>query len=255
MLRAMRPALRASVVAGHTRGFATSLGNKKVAVVLSGCGVYDGSEVQESVFVLNAISRRGGTYAAFAPDKPQMHAVDHTAGTEHPETRNALQESARIVRGAVKPLGELKEADFDAVVFPGGFGAAKNLSDFATKGPEMTVDPTVAHIISSFHAAHKPIGLCCIAPVLAARVLAPHGVEVTVGSDQESEAYPYAGAAGAIASFGAKHVVKALGEAHVDAGNRVATSTAYMCNTAAVHEVGESVEAMVEEVAKMVAGK
>eukprot|EP00928_Gymnodinium_smaydae_P091679 TRINITY_DN75403_c0_g1_i1.p1 TRINITY_DN75403_c0_g1~~TRINITY_DN75403_c0_g1_i1.p1 ORF type:complete len:264 (-),score=63.99 TRINITY_DN75403_c0_g1_i1:49-840(-) len=227
------------------RAFASGSG-KKVAVVLAGAGVADGSEIQEAVFVLSTLSKMGASASCFAPDKPQMHVVNHTSfQPEEGATRNVLQESARIARGAVANLATLKAADFDAVIFPGGFGVAKNLSNFATEGPNLTVDADVARVIGEFHAQKKALGFYCIAPVLAARVLGS-GVELTVGSDKEGEDWPYAGAAGAINAVGAKHVVKPLGEAHVDASNKVVSSAAYMCGTAKVHEIEESVAAMVK---------
>lgn len=229
---------------------ASSATGKQIAVVLSGCGVYDGSEVHESVFVLSQVSARGGTYQCFAPDKAMMHVVDHTAGSEMPETRNVLTESARIARGAVKALTELDPAGFDAVIFPGGFGAAKNLSDFATAGPELAVETETARVITGFRAADKPLGFCCISPVLAAKVLGG-GVELTVGSDEESEEWPYAGAAGAIDAVGATHVVKPLAEAHTDAAQKVVSSPAYMNNTRPIHEVEASVRAMVDGVVEL----
>eukprot|EP00929_Paragymnodinium_shiwhaense_P023986 TRINITY_DN14891_c0_g1_i1.p3 TRINITY_DN14891_c0_g1~~TRINITY_DN14891_c0_g1_i1.p3 ORF type:complete len:263 (-),score=76.73 TRINITY_DN14891_c0_g1_i1:1960-2748(-) len=247
-------AARQQWCAGAGRGFAAATG-KKVAVVLSGCGVADGSEVQESVFVLSRLSRAGATTSCFAPDKPQMHVVDHTkfAPEESTAERNVLKESARIARGSVQALSELRASDFDAVIFPGGFGAAKNLSDFATKGAELEVEPDVERVIKEFHTAKKAMGFCCIAPVLAAKVLGKSAaVELTVGSDKEGESWPYAGAAGAIDALGAKHVVKELSESHVDSGNKVVTSAAWMCGTAQVHEIEDSVAAMVEDTLKLV---
>lgn len=221
----------------------------KVAVVLSGCGVYDGTEVHESSAVLTHLSRHGAQAACFAPDKDQMHVVDHTAGTEMSETRNVLKESARIARGKISALTELPAEDFDALIVPGGFGAAKNLSTFATQGADMTVDPTLSEKIKAFHAAGKPIGLCCIAPVIAAKLIP--GVEVTIGSDVEgTETWPYAGTAGAITAMGAKHVVTDVSQAHVDKNNKVVTTAAFMCETD-IHKIHDGVGVMVSEVLKL----
>ncbi|XP_063677106.1 glutamine amidotransferase-like class 1 domain-containing protein 3, mitochondrial [Bolinopsis microptera] len=222
----------------------------KVAVLLSGCGVYDGTEVHESSAVLTHLSRQGALASCFAPDKDQMHVVDHTAGTEMSETRNVLKESARIARGKISALTELNVGDFDALIVPGGFGAAKNLSSFATQGVDMTVDLTVSDKIAAFHSAGKPIGLCCIAPVLAAKLIP--GVELTVGSDQEgTDKWPYAGTAAAIDAMGGKHVVTDVSEAHVDSKNKVVTTAAFMCETD-LHEIHDGVGAMVTEVLKLV---
>eukprot|EP00397_Hematodinium_sp_SG-2012_P037088 GEMP01040134.1.p1 GENE.GEMP01040134.1~~GEMP01040134.1.p1 ORF type:complete len:229 (+),score=64.27 GEMP01040134.1:171-857(+) len=225
-------------------------GSKNVAVVLAGCGVYDGSEVQESVFILSALSKAGATVQCFAPDIKQHHVIDHTAGKEMAEERNVLKESARICRGQVKPLTDLKAADYDALIFSGGFGAAKNLSDFAFKGAEVTVEAQTARVIQEFYDAKKALGFSCIAPVLAAKVLGCHGIELTVGSDVESKSWPNAGAAGAVTALGAKHVVTEH-KAHVDSKNKVVSSSAYMCDTAPVHVIQESVESMVNETIKL----
>jgi enhancing lycopene biosynthesis protein 2 len=229
---------------------------KNVAVVLSGCGVYDGSEITESVATLVHLSSRGCSVKAFAPYQPQMHVVDHTSGEEMKEKRNVLTESARITRGPVEPLDMLDEKDFDAVIFPGGFGAAKNLSTFATVGLDCGIHPKVKGILEKFHGAQKPIGLCCIAPVLAAKALGKQvpNLELTVGcdaaQDSKGNTWPHYEAAGAIEAFGATHVVTGLDSAHVDTVNRVVTSGAYMCD-AAPHEVFANVGLMVEEVVKL----
>uniref|UniRef100_A0A7S0FI14 DJ-1/PfpI domain-containing protein n=1 Tax=Pyrodinium bahamense TaxID=73915 RepID=A0A7S0FI14_9DINO len=225
---------------------------KRVAVVLAGCGVYDGSEIQEAVFALNKLSKVGAKVQCFAPDKNQMHVINHTNGSEMTETRNVLVESARICRGNIQNITGLKAADFDAVVFPGGFGVAKNLSDLAVKGPEVTVEPETQRVIQDFHAASKPVGLCCIAPGLAAKALEKvPGLELTLGGEEEGKKWPYAGTVGAVKALGSTHVPKPVSEAHVDAKNKVITSPAYMCGDAPMHEIEESVVAMVEKTVEM----
>lgn len=210
-----------------------------VAVVLSGCGVMDGAEIHEAVSVLVHLSRGGASYRCFAPDKDQMHVVDHLAGEPASgERRNVLRESARIARGEIQPLSALHAADFDAVVFPGGFGAAKNLCDFAVKGDQCVVDPEVRRVVEEFHGAGKPIGMCCIAPVIAARVL--EGCTVTIGDD--------AGTAGAIAKMGSKHAARPVTEACVDETFNVVTAPAYMYGDAPVHDVFDGIGAMVRGV-------
>uniref|UniRef100_A0A8D1XEC0 Glutamine amidotransferase class 1 domain containing 3 n=1 Tax=Sus scrofa TaxID=9823 RepID=A0A8D1XEC0_PIG len=179
----------------------------RVALVLSGCGVYDGTELHEASAILVHLSRGGAKVQIFAPDVPQMHVVDHSKGQpSEGETRNVLAESARIARGKIADLARLSAADHDAVIFPGGFGAAKNLSTFAVDGKDCKVDRDVERVLREFHGAGKPIGLCCIAPVLAAKVL--RGVEVTVGHEQEEGGkWPHAGTAEVIKALGAKHRV------------------------------------------------
>lgn len=219
---------------------------KKIAVVLAGSGRGDGSEIHESVSVLVHLSRHGVDYTCFAPDLPQADVVNHATGQPTGETRNQLVESARIARGDIAPLARLDVDAFDAVVFPGGFGAAKNLCTFAKDGENCAVVPDVARVIKGFHAAGKPIGLCCIAPVLAARVLGTKmggpGCMVTIGTDE--------GTASAIAKMGSTNVGKGVTEAVTDPKNRIVTTPAYMCD-AKPHEVFEGIGKMVDQVVKL----
>ncbi|CAD7962868.1 unnamed protein product [Amoebophrya sp. A25] len=230
-----------------------SAAGKRVAVVLAGCGVYDGSEIHEAVFTLNQLSKRKANYQCFAPNIPQMHVIDHTKGEPmEGQTRNVLVESARIARGQIQDLEKLNPSDFDAVIFPGGFGAAKNLCDLAVKGPDVTVQPGVEKVIKEFHSLGKPQGFCCIAPGIAAKVLGQdHKVEVTLGGETEGDQWPYAGTVGAVKAVCATHVEKALSEAHIDAKNKVVTSAAYMNGTAPIHEIEESVVVMVDKTVDM----
>ena len=161
------------------------------------------------------------------------------------ETRNVLVESARIARGHIKPLSELSSGTADAVVFPGGFGAAKNLSDFAVNGANMTVTDEVARVIKDFHSAKKPIALCCIAPMLAAKVLGEKGVTLTLGKSNDGTGkWPYAGAIEAAKSMGANVVEKAVDEVVVDEANKVLTAPAYMYE-GKFHEIQDSVSKMI----------
>ena len=213
------------------------------AVVLSGCGVYDGSEIHEAVAVLYHLSRAGAAVQCFAPDKPQMHVVNHATGQPSTgESRNVLVEAARIARGNIRPLAKLRAADFDCVIFPGGFGAAKNLCDFAVKGAQMHVDPDVQRVVKEFHAAGKPVGMCCIAPVIGAKVLGTKGggpgARVTIGNDAQTAA--------AIAAWGSANVVQPVTAAQTDEPNRLITAAAYMYGDAPVHQVFEGIGRMVE---------
>lgn len=197
----------------------------KVAVILSGCGRGDGSEIHESVSCLIHFDRHGAGYRCFAPDKPQSDVINHATGKASAEQRNVMVESARISRGDIAPLSALDVDAFDALVLPGGFGAAKNLCTFAADGAECRVDPDVERAFRGFHAAGKPIGLCCIAPVIAARLLGRAkggpGCTVTIGSD--------AATAGAIATMGSTNAARPVTEAVVDEANRIITTPAYMC--------------------------
>ena len=193
---------------------------KKIfAVVLSGCGVYDGAEIHEATLTMLAIMKQGGTYECFAPDIPQHHVINHLSGDEMDETRNVLVESARIARGNIKPLTEFDGNDFDALIFPGGFGAAKNLSTVAFKGPDAEVNPEVERAVKQMLDLGKPIGALCISPAFIAKIIG-NDVEVTIGSDE--------GTAGAIDAMGAKHVFTTHGEVVIDKKYNVFTTPCYM---------------------------
>lgn len=191
---------------------------KKIAVVLAGCGVFDGAEIHEATLTMLAISQQGATYQCFAPDINQAHVVNHITGEEMNETRNVMVEAARIARGNIKPLSEYKPEDYDAIIFPGGFGAAKNLCTFAFDGPDCSVNEIVEKAIRSTVLAEKPVGALCISPALIAKVLGD--VTVTIGQDQET--------ADAIETMGAKHVKATHGEIVVDEKYKVITTPCYM---------------------------
>lgn len=217
----------------------------KAAVVLSGCGFLDGAEITEAVSVLVHLSRLGASVDCFAP-AIELDEVDHAAHKPTGAKRSVLKESARIARGRIAPLTELNPSRYDAIFFPGGFGAAKNLCDFAARGPACSVNPDVVRVLKAFHAAGKPIGLCCIAPVLAAKVLGKAaggpGVSVTLGNDPNI--------ASAVAAMGSTHVEKPVTAACTDPVNKVATAPAYMYD-ARPHEVFQGIGEMVESTLKL----
>lgn len=193
--------------------------NKKVAVILSGCGVYDGSEIHESVITLLRLDQRGAEVQCFAPNVTQLHVVDHYSGDEADETRNVLVESARIARGNIKDVRELHVADFDALIMPGGFGVAKNLSDFALTGANCTVQPDVLSAAQAFVKAGKPLGLICIAPALAAKIFGA-GINCTIGNDHETAA--------TLQQMGAIHHECEVSEIVEDLPRKLVTTPAYM---------------------------
>jgi enhancing lycopene biosynthesis protein 2 len=213
----------------------------RAAVILCGSGRADGSEIHEATSILIHLSRLGSTYHCFAPDRDQAEVINHLTGKPQAEKRNCLVESARIARGDVKPLAQLKPADFDCLLFPGGFGAAKNLCTFAKDGKDMTVHPDVQRIFDEFHTAGKPIGLCCIAPVIAAKLL--KGVNVTIGDDQA--------VSGVITSWGGKNTVVPCEVAVTDQEQRIATSPAYMYGAATPWQVYQGIGKMVEQTIAM----
>ncbi|MDP2237158.1 MAG: isoprenoid biosynthesis glyoxalase ElbB [Bacteroidales bacterium] len=191
---------------------------KKFAVVLAGCGVYDGAEIHEATLAMLAIKQAGGDYQCFAPDIEQHHVINHLTGQEMPEKRNVLIESARIARGNIKSLSEFKAEDFDVLFFPGGFGAAKNLSTVAFDGPNAKVNPEVEAAVKSMHALEKPIGAMCISPVFVAKILGD--VNVTIGTDE--------GTIKAIEAIGATHIQTDHGDVVCDTENKVFTTPCYM---------------------------
>ncbi len=208
------------------------MSNPHVCVVLSGCGFLDGAEIHEAVISLLALSREGATVQCAAPDKAQMHVVNHITGdVAGTEERNVLVESARIARGQIIPLSEVRAADYDAVFLPGGFGAAKNLSNLAVEGPGGAADPELVRVLQDFQAAGKPIGAVCISP--AVTVMALGTGDVTIGSDE--------GTAGAIVAMGGHHTVCPVTEHHVDTENKIVTAPAYMCD-ATIAEVATGIE-------------
>ena len=212
--------------------------SKRVGVVLAGCGYLDGAEIHEATLTLLSLDKRGVTVKAFAPDKPQMHVVDHQkTEPQEGEVRNVLQESSRITRGDIQPLSEFNADDVDALIFPGGFGAAKNLCNFAVEGPNMSVEADVSAAIEAVHGQGKPLGFICIAPVIGAKVLGEKGVKLTIGHDE--------GTAEAVESFGAKHVACDVTDAVLDADHKVASCPAYM--------LGPSIAPVAEGIDKVVA--
>lgn len=216
----------------------------KVGVVLSGCGVYDGAEIHESVLTLLALDRAGAEAVCLAPDVAQRHVVNHLTGQPAAgESRNVLVEAARIARGAVKDLAGFDPAGLDALVLPGGFGAAKNLSDFAFAGADCSVNPEAARVLRAVHAAGKPVGAICIAPVILARLLGAEKPRLTIGTDP--------GTASAIGKMGGEHVSCGGGQAVVDAEKRLVTTPAYMLDSP-ISEVAAGIEKLVAELLEMV---
>jgi enhancing lycopene biosynthesis protein 2 len=212
------------------------MAEKRVGVVLSGCGFLDGAEIQEAVATLLSLDRRKARVLAAAPDVPQLHVVDHVRQEPGAGSRNVLVESARIVRGEISDLAGVGERDLDALVFPGGYGAAKNLCTYAVHGRAMEVNGHVERLVRAMRAAGKPMGFICIAPVIAARLLGPEGVRLTIGNDPSTAAD--------LESFGATHVPCRVEDACVDERLKVVSTPAYM--------LGPSVAAIAAGIDKLV---
>jgi len=218
---------------------------KRIGVVLSGCGVYDGSEIHEAVLALLYLDKAGAEVQCFAPDKPQRDVINHLKGeTAAGEQRNVLVEAARIARGNIKPLSELSVEALDALVFPGGFGAAKNLSAFAVEGPAGEVEAEVGRVIRAAVDQGKVVGAICIAPAVIAKALEGTGrtPKLTIGTDS--------GTAGALETMGALHCSASVSEVCVDEGNRLVSTPAYMLGQS-IAEVAVGIEAFVTKVMEL----
>lgn len=208
---------------------------KKFAVILSGCGVFDGSEIHEATLSMLAIMMHGGEYQIFAPDIKQHHVINHITGEEMEEERNVLIESARIARGKISPMSSFNAEEFDALLIPGGFGAAKNLSDFAFKGAEAGVHIQVKDAIQEMHIMRKPIGALCISPVLIALTL--DNIDLTIGNDQ--------GTIDALEALNAHHLETGHGEVVHDKEDNIFTTPCYMLD-ANIVEIAAGAENIVK---------
>ncbi|MGV8919380.1 MAG: isoprenoid biosynthesis glyoxalase ElbB [Pseudomonas sp.] len=214
---------------------------KKVAVILSGCGVQDGAEIHESVLTLLRLDQRGVDVQCFAPDIAQHHVINHLTGEEMPESRNVLVESARIARGAIKDIREADADDFDALIIPGGFGAAKNLSNFAIEGAKCSVNPDLLALAEAFAESSKPVGLICVSPALAAKIYGP-GVTCTVGNDPDT--------AKAIGKMGGTHKECAVGEIVEDQARKLVSTPGYMI-AQSISEAATGINKLVDRVIEL----
>ncbi len=216
---------------------------KKVGVLLSGCGVFDGTEIHEAVLTLLALDRAGAEIICMAPDIDQMHVINHLTQEATDEKRNVLVESARIARGETRNLKDVSASDLDALIVPGGLGAAKNLSDFAIKGPGGSVNPEVKRILLEMVSAGKPVGAICIAPATLTKALSDKKPEVTIGSDQQT--------ASAIEAMGGRHITCTVDMIHIDQKNKIVTTPAYMLGPG-IKDVAVGIEKLVNQIMSMI---
>jgi enhancing lycopene biosynthesis protein 2 len=202
----------------------------RIGVLLSGNGVYDGSEIHESVFTLLAIDEHGGDAVCMAPNINQYHVVNHLDGNEMKETRNVLVEAARIARGAISDLADMKAAELDALVIPGGFGAAKNLTKWAFNGPDGAINSDVKRIINEMVSAKKPIVGLCMGPTVIAKALEGAGLKerLTVGTTTEASPYEIEAISTGMEKTGAVAEMKTIRQVAIDTGNRIITAPCYM---------------------------
>lgn len=213
---------------------------KKVAVILAGCGTMDGSEINETVTLLLALDQHDIEYQAFAPDAYQAEVWNHATGKRAEERRNMLVEAARIVRGNILPLSKFNADDFDALFFPGGSGAAKNIFTYAYDGINFKVNKEVEKAIHDIHAQGKPIGAMCIAPLMVAKVLG--NVNVTMGSGECKQAKE-------IEQLGCKHTETTHGGVAIDKENKVFSTPCFMLD-ATLKDVYQGAWNLVEEMIK-----
>lgn len=213
---------------------------KKIGVLLSGCGVFDGAEIHESTLTLYFLDREGADVICTAPDRDQLHVIDHQTSQEAGEKRNILVESARISRGNMIDLATMKADDLDGLILPGGFGAAKNLVDYAVKGRDCTILPDVKRIINEMVDAGKPVGAMCIAPVVVAVALNDTSIKpvLTIGTDDTT--------ASDIEFFGAKHQNAGVDEIAVDEANKIVTTPAYMLGPG-IKDIAQGIEKLVKQ--------
>lgn len=222
---------------------------KKIAVLLAGCGVYDGSEIHEATFTLLAIAQNGGTYQCFAPDKEQLHVINHMNGQEMSQNRNVLVESARIARGNIQSVDQLNPALYDAIIIPGGFGAAKNLNQWAINGPDGEIDSLVKFAIRAFVESGRIVCGLCMGPTVIAKALEGSGISasLTVGSTIEPSPYDIAAISQGMQSLGARPEMKTKHEITIDYANKIVTAPCYMME-ASIDEVYKNVKQAVDAV-------
>ena len=214
----------------------------KIGVLLSGSGVMDGSEIHEAVLTLLAIDKEGMEAVCIAPNLNQTRVINHLTNKPMDEKRNILIESARIARGQIKDLKDIKVNDIDALIMPGGFGAACNLSTFASDGKNSKVLSEVESFLRELHKNKKPIGAICIAPNILANVFEKENVQLTIGTDQNT--------ASALEAMGAKHINKNVDEIVIDEKNQIVTTPAYMLGKGP-KEVEAGISKLVKAIVKM----
>jgi enhancing lycopene biosynthesis protein 2 len=217
--------------------------SKKVGVMLSGCGVFDGSEIHEAVLTLLALDRAGVETVCMAPDMDQVHVINHLTQEKTEEKRNVLVESARIARGKIKNLKDVKASDLDALIMPGGMGAAKNLSTFALQGTDAQVNPEVKRLLNEMVSAGKPVGAICIAPATLTKALSDKKPQVTIGNDLNT--------AQAIEKMGGDHKNCTVDMIHVDENNNIVTTPAYMLGPG-IKDIAVGIEKLVNKVVSMI---
>lgn len=219
----------------------------KFGILLSGCGVYDGAEIQEAVLAMLAVREIGAHYICISVDAPQHHVINHSNGEEMNETRNMLTEAARIARGDIRNIKEVDPADLDALIIPGGFGSAKNFTKWAFEGPDGTVLPEVKLLIVNMINIGKPVGALCVSPVVVAKALEGSGIRssMTIGSDKEASPYDISGFSSGLEQTGVNTTMKTIREIQIDPVNKIVTAPCYMMD-ADILEVRKNIRTAIE---------
>jgi enhancing lycopene biosynthesis protein 2 len=225
----------------------------KIGVLLSGCGVYDGAEIHEATLTLLSIAEIGAEAVCISVDREQHHVVNHMTGEEMQESRNMLVEASRIARGNISNINEVNPADIDGLIIPGGFGSAKNFTNWAFEGPDGTILPEVKLMIVNMLNVGKPVAALCVSPVVMAKALEGSDIHanLTIGSDQEESPYDISGFSGGLESLGATTEMKTVREILVDSTNKIITAPCYMMD-ASILDVRKNVRSAVEALRDLV---
>ena len=226
----------------------------KIGVLLSGCGVYDGAEIQEAVLTLLAIEEIGAKAICIGINANQHHVVNHLSGEQMHEERNMLIEAARIARGSIVDISTISPSDIDALVIPGGFGSAKNFTTWAFDGPDGTIDSRVKLLIVNLINIGKPIAALCVSPIVIAKALEDSGihVELTIGSTEDNSPYDIQSFTDGLNSLGSIGTMKTVDSILIDKTNRIVTAPCYMMN-ASIKEVRENIKMAIEAISQLMA--
>ncbi len=217
---------------------------KNIGVIISGCGYLDGAEIREAVLTLLSIDKYGARPSIYAPNVDQYHVVNHLTGEETGESRNVLLEAGRIARGEVIDLSEIKMNELDALIIPGGFGVAKNLSSLAFEGQKGSIHPVFSKVLKDCHDSHKPIGAICISPAVICMALGKAQPELTIGNDTST--------AGIINELGGKHIDCDVHQIHTDKKNKIVSTPAYMYGDAPISRIAQGIDQCVKEVINLI---
>jgi enhancing lycopene biosynthesis protein 2 len=228
--------------------FCENTNNMKIGILLSGCGVYDGSEIQEAVLAMLAVAENGAEYICIGVNTNQHHVINHSTGEEMKETRNMLVEAARIARGNIVSIDQISPADIDGLVIPGGFGNAKNLTKWAFEGPDGTILPEVKLLLVNLINVGKPIAALCVSPVVVAKALEGSSIHpyLTLGTTKEESPYDISAFSQGLEKTGAHAVEKNIREINIDRENRIITAPCYMMN-ATLPEIRKNIQQAIDE--------